>query len=494
MTLFPSLTRELEGPSTSLTARIPTWALLVIGGVLTLLTGPRWPVPILAWLAPVPYLLVARRLRGWRSWFGFAGLLLAAATAQLAQIATTPVPLIAVLGFGAPLGLIWFLSLLAGEQLRRQLGETMGVLGFATATTVLAWAGYTLTELGAWMSPSVSQVDQLGIMQLASIGGLPLLDFLMGATAGAIAMLIAAPRPHRRAASVLAIAAMLIVGLGWSAVRLTAPPPSRNVIVGAVVTDVGLDAEGHPPTPAKLAANTDALFERTRFAASRGARLVVWNEVATLVTPAEESGFVARAQRTARELHIDLVLGYAVVTRNAPLLLDNKYRFISDTGDVLDTYQKHHPVPGEPSIRGEGPLVVLDRPYAKVGAAICYDYDFPALAREHAARGAELVVVPSSDWRGIDPVHTQMARVRAIEHGFSLVRSTRWAASGAFDGYGRTYAWMPTTQSDFVMMATVPIGREATLYNTIGDAVAVLACMFLVGGFGFAWFSSRRDR
>lgn len=67
------------------------------------------------------------------------------------------------------------------------------------------------------------------------------------------------------------------------------------------------------------------------------------------------------------------------------------------------TYQKHHPVPGEPSIRGTEPLRVLARPYGRVGGAICYDYDFPALAREHARLGADLVVVPSSDWRGIDP-------------------------------------------------------------------------------------------
>jgi len=91
---------------------------------------------------------------------------------------------------------------------------------------------------------------------------------------------------------------------------------------------------------------------------------------------------------------------------------------------LIAEYGPSVPVPGEPSIRGEGPLRILDRPYGKVGGAICYDYDFPAIAREHARGGADLVVVPSSDWRGIDPVHTFMARVRAVYSTKPIVKAT----------------------------------------------------------------------
>jgi apolipoprotein N-acyltransferase len=59
-----------------------------------------------------------------------------------------------------------------------------------------------------------------------------------------------------------------------------------------------------------------------------------------------------------------------------------------------------------------------------MSGALCYDYDFPALAAQHGSLGVDLVALPSSDWRGIDPIHTQMAAVRAIEQGVSIVRST----------------------------------------------------------------------
>ena len=132
------------------------------------------------------------------------------------------------------------------------------------------------------------------------------------------------------------------------------------------------------------------------------------------------------------------------------------------------------------SRRGEGPLHIVERPYGRVGGAICYDYDFPAIAREHARAGAELVVIPSSDWRGIDPNHTRMARIRAIEGGFSIVRSVRWAASGAFDAHGVTRAWMTTDDPSFVRTATVPVGRTPTLAAAIGDLPVALAAAYLV--------------
>lgn len=462
-------------------AQLPAWPLLALGGALTLLTGPRWGIAALAWLTPVPYLLFARRAHGWRAWAAMFGVLLAAHCLQCVAFATPPVPVIAVIGFGPPLAAFRFGAIVAAETVRRRLGEGAGVLAYVTATVVLDWIGYGVSELGAWMATANSQVESLTFLQLASIAGLAGLNGLMAWTAGTIVALVAAPRWQARAVPTAALAVTLVAGLVWSTFRLDAPLPGKSLAVAAVVTTVGPDEHGMPDD-ATLAANTDAMFARTRLAAARGARLVVWNEVATLVAPADEAAFIARARATARELRVDLVLAYAVLETRSPVLLDNKYLFITDGGDVLDEYQKHHPVPGEPSIRGTGPLKVLERPYGKVGGAICYDYDFPAMAREHARAGAELVVVPSSDWRGIDPVHTFMARVRAIEGGFSLVRAARWSASGAFDAHGRVRAWMPAIDdNDGVMVARVPVGRIPTLAATIGDAPVALAGLVLAG-------------
>lgn len=473
---------------------LPSWGLLALGAALALVTGPRWGIGALAWVAPVPFLLYARRARGWRPWAALAGVMLLAFSVQCSLIATPPVPVIATAFFGPPLALLRFGAIGIGEAVRRRVGEGVGILAYVTATVVLDWVGYGTTELGAWMATANTQVEWLPFLQLGSIAGLAGLGALMAWAAGTIARAIALPAGSARPTLVLAVT--LVGLLIWGTFRLDQPARGPSVTVAAVTTDVGMTEKGMPDAAA-LDANTDALFERTRIAASRGARLVVWNEVATAVRPAAEEAFTARAKAMAHELGIDLVLAYAVLVTESPILLDNKYVFISDGGEILDQYAKHHPVPSEPSIRGTGPLRVLDRPYGRVGGAICYDYDFPALVSEHANGGVDLVVLPSSDWRGIDPVHTFMARARSIEGGFALVRSVRWAPSGAFDARGRARAWMPATDadgSDFVMVARLPVGRTPTLANSLGNGPVWLSGAVLLGLVGLAARRRREGR
>lgn len=113
------------------------------------------------------------------------------------------------------------------------------------------------------------------------------------------------------------------------------------------------------------------------------------------------------------------------------------------------------------------------------------------MALEHAASGAGLVVVPSSDWRGIDPYHTQMARLRAIEGGFSVFRPVRAATSAAFDAYGRMRASMPFFENNSrVFTASVPTERVPTLYAVIGDSPAVLCGSYLL----MVWAIAMRGR
>jgi apolipoprotein N-acyltransferase len=76
---------------------------------------------------------------------------------------------------------------------------------------------------------------------------------------------------------------------------------------------------------------------------------------------------------------------------------------------------------------GHGPLAAVDASFGRASGAICYDY--PKMALEHARLGVDVIALPSSDWRGIDPLHAQMAVLGAIAGGFSVVRSTRFGLS-----------------------------------------------------------------
>jgi apolipoprotein N-acyltransferase len=257
--------------------------------------------------------------------------------------------------------------------------------------------------------------------------------------------------------------------------------------VAAVATDA--DVSGLPlPSHDATHAWDQELLNRTRATARAGAALVVWPEAATLVWPEEEDAWVDSVRAVARENGVDIVAAYVMPGRDSPIPYRNEYRLVLRDGVAMPPYGKHHPVPGEPSLRGTGPAPVVERSWGRLSGAICYDYDFPATALERARSAADLVAVPASDWRGIDPVHAQMAAVRAVESGHSMVRATRFGLSLAVDPYGRTRAWHSSFEAGSrTLLADVPRARVFTLYSLWGDAPllagAALVALVLAGRF-----------
>jgi apolipoprotein N-acyltransferase len=155
---------------------------------------------------------------------------------------------------------------------------------------------------------------------------------------------------------------------------------------------------------------------------------------------------------------------------------------VTPNGSIDHSYMKHEPVPGEPATPGTSAQQTVELNGSMVGGAICYDYDFPYLARDNKKAGADIVGLPSSDWRGIDPIHTQMAAMMAIEQGNSIVRSTRIGLSAAITPYGVMNAQMSSfDENDKIMIANVPSQGITTLYSLIGKFFVWLCLAGLAG-------------
>jgi len=471
---------------------LPTAVWLVLGVLLQVAGGMRWGIPLIAWFSLVPFMVVAERARTVASWLGLIAVLAVAGTLQVAKIVTDPIPLAFAPLFGVPIEVGAALGLFLWAQLHRRVGPVGGMYGFAALSGLFGWLSSTTSDLGVWGLVGNSLVDMPGLLQIASLVGLPGIEVLVGWAGALVAAGLLASRPRELLGHAAAFAMVLLLAQVYGTWRLHRAVGGPTVQVAAVVTDLGLGPSGLP-SERELADNTDLLFARSALAADRGARLVVWNEAAAFVLDRDaEARLVERGRDFARDRGVDLVLAYALRLTEAPLTFDNAYVWIDEQGEVLERYLKHHPVPTEGSTRGEAPLRALQRPWGVAAGAICYDYDFPAVARGHARLGAGLVAVPSSDWRGIDPLHTKMARVRAIEAGLSVVRSVRWAASAAFDPMGRVRAWMSVDEAnDRVMLAEVPTTRVPTIYAATGDAPVVVACSLTLLGLGFAAFRKR---
>lgn len=268
--------------------------------------------------------------------------------------------------------------------------------------------------------------------------------------------------------------------LTWGAFRAVAPiegPTVRAAMLRTESTVGGLPV----PDAARRRRDHEILLERTASAARAGAQLVVWPEAGNLVMPDEEALFVREAADVARANAVDVVVSYIKPVSFEPLRYENRARWLGPNGQEEIAYLKHHPVPAEPAIAGGAPAPAITTAFGSATLAICYDYDFPSLGRAHARSDAGLVALPSSDWRGIDPIHTELAAMRAIEGGFSIVRATRFGLSAGIDAHGRLRAQQSTNEStEPFVIATVPTTRIATLYSALGNLV-LLPLLGLLG-------------
>lgn len=458
-------------------------AWLGLGMVLLVASQLRWGVGLLAWIAPVPLLRYLRVTRGVGSRLWFAAGLTLAWIGATAKIVTAPLPaLFAMLGLAfAAFQLVGYLGT---DFVRRRLGDGYGVLAFVALMVGLEWLQHRATELGNWGAAANTQLGNLPLLQLASLFGFAGVSALVYAFAATVEAWLAADAAQRMAARrrVAVVAALVALAHVFGTLRL-ARGDHGQVAVAAIGTDATFDGSVMP-TAEERARTLDRLLADTHAAASAGAKLAVWTEAAALVMPEEEDTFVMRVRQAALRDHVHVVAAYIVPKSTDPLRFENKYRWLRPDGAIDHTYFKHHPAPGEPAVVGRGALPIVVSELGRLGGGLCYDYDFPAFAREHGQAGVDLVALPSSDWRGIDPIHTQMAALRAIEQGVSIVRSTRFGLSAAIDPTGR----MRALHSSFdggsrVMLAQLPDQGRATLYRHTGDALvyAGFALLALMG-------------
>jgi apolipoprotein N-acyltransferase len=81
--------------------------------------------------------------------------------------------------------------------------------------------------------------------------------------------------------------------------------------------------------------------------------------------------------------------------------------------------------------------------------------------------------------------------VHAVEVGRPAVHVGLSGDSSAFDTHGHRLAWCPSGFRG-VIVVSVPLGSNVTLYRRLGDWVPVTAFVILSGALGFAMFRWHR--
>jgi apolipoprotein N-acyltransferase len=472
MTTSQPLSVEIENRRSSL--------LLVLGAVLIFMTFMRFSIAEVAWVTFAPFLIFLHTGATGKRHGIVLGVLLVAFIATISKMATAEIPwLPPVPMFAIPIALSYFGALSLSAFAQRRLGARAGVYTFAAAATALGWLQYAFTPGSSWGVLAHTQLNNLPLLQLVSLTGIGGVTFLvaLGSSLAAAAWTRGFPEIRR---DFLAFAVALAATLLWGELRLGSPAPGLFVCVGSVISPVTHeDFHAARQDVDILRHYDDHLFNLSWDAVQLGAEVVVWDEMATIVSVANEATLTDRAQKFAQNKKVMLMIAYGVVSSTKPLRLANKYRIYLPDGTLADEYLKRHPVPGDPDDVGQAHARVIEFEGVKYTGAICYDYGFPAIARDNAADGADLVLVPASDWRGIDPEHGRMALMNAVSVGLPMVRPVRAATTIVSDQFGRLRGTMRSDGEEHdVLVTTVPAARVPTLYSKTGEVLPPLCLLF----------------
>jgi apolipoprotein N-acyltransferase len=469
---------------------------LAIGAVLLVFANGRWIIPLAAWLTPVFMMRFLRMQKPTR------GLILVALTCIVINIIAwqgmIPVPGIVYHVITAGISLTYLLPFLADRFIAPRVHGFASTLVFPLAWTTMEYLNSLANPYSTWCALAYTQYGYLSLVQVVSVTGLSGLAFLISWFASVVNWVweqhFQWPKVRMGIGLYTSILALVLF---FGGARLALFPPASNTVrVGSITIPHTLvsqfrecvkeaDWDCVRQTSSEILGN---LIEHSRKAARAGAKIVFWQEYACRMLKPDETASIERGRELARLENVYLGMALLTITRNFPgELAENKVIWIAPSGDILVEYLKSRPVPGEPVIAGDGNVVILDTPFGKIASVICFDMDFPGLVRQAGHAGADLMLVPANDWKEVKLLHSQMALFRAIENGFSLVRSNGQGISTAADYQGRIRAAIDDyTTKERLMIADVPVQGVTTIYSRIDDLFAWLCVAGFLAVIGWA--------
>ena len=494
----------------------PRWAYLwlALAGILNLFAGGRWTLAPAAWLAPVFGLLFLhshpKRIRVlyfylvyWITlaipWYGATPLWGPAHFIFMAVNA-----LVAVLPF--------LLDRWLAPRLRRAAPAHEGRLPFI-ATLIYPAAGTAIEYLTSATNPignfgalGYSQVAFPALTQVVALTGMLGLTFLLSWFASLVIWAWDNEFSWKRVrAGTLAYALVLLAVVGYGAIRLwTAPVPGAQetaTVISFTVAETKMQELN-----ALQAEDRDAFREQTRevhaqylewtaAAVADGAEIVLWPELAIAGLEEDVQAAVAAGQALAREAGIYLAMPtftfYPDTERPAENVL-----YVADPGGALAI--EHVKYGGnilEGTLKGSGEIRAIDTPHGRLAGIICWDTNYPGIVRQVGRQQTDILLSPAKEWPGINPLHAEMAALRAIENGTAVVRQADEGLSIVVDAYGRRLATGEgLVETGNYLRAEVPTRGVRTLYTVVGDLVGLVSTLGLIALAIYALVVGRRTR
>ena len=507
---FPAVSGGVRGvsrpsPFTALPVRVAL-PLAVIGGVLFALSFPSPGWWFLAYPA-VACLLLSTMGHGWRraAWIGYlGGVAFWVPAISWAGRYLGPVPWLALALFEAAMFALGSVAVaLAYRWVARVVTSTAGRVWGLPAVIAALWTGREWFSGSwpyggfAWGRVGLSQSDSPFAHLAAWVGVLGVSFVVVYCVAVVVSLgLVGGMQVRVRVATAGLLVAAVLAVPAW-------PTATDGTIRVEAVQGNGPAGYFDRAAPGEVLESQVAATD----VEATGVDLVVWPEASAEFDPRAQPVIAGALDRVVRSVDAPLVAG--AITQTPSGVLHNT-SFVWTADGWQSSYDKKRPVPfGEyvpdrwffsklaPSLIG-----LLQRDYTpgtkpnvlsvagvKAGIAICFDIVDDGLTRDMARGGAQVILAQTNnaDFSGTDENLQQLeiARMRAIETGRSLVNISTVGASQVIDPSGRTIDRVPEYTATS-MVTDVPLGTTTTpatvasgliaLVLSLGGLLVLLAC------------------
>ncbi|MGK5006100.1 nitrilase-related carbon-nitrogen hydrolase [Janthinobacterium sp. LB2P70] len=405
-------------------------AALAAGLPLYWVLGPQ-PLGPLAWCAPLPVLWLAlRSSRRDAAWMTLLAAMLGLSSNFTYFHLLMPLP--AVLAAITVKALLWLLVVLATRRLVLRYRASWTVLAYPVLWVAIDTLMAALLPDGNWGSLAYSQADNLAVLQVTALAGVPGLLFLLCLAPSALALLLAGGRAYAPAAGVTVL--LLAAAFAGGAWRVHGAPASGGPLAGLVAID---DFIGPATPPARTQAIWDQYARHIEQLAGQGARLVLLPEKIAVLAPAHADAVRQRFQALARSTGVWITVGVGV--QDAAGRRNLAWLFAPD-GAAPVNYQKHHLAPPEREFLAGSAYAVQPVAGQAMGLAICKDMHFTLLGHAYGAAGAQTMLVPAWDFQLDAWMGARMTVVRGVENGYAVLRAAREGVLTVSDAYGRVLA------------------------------------------------------